>query len=230
MKLSVNLPWDILVTLTPSLASSRTSLSSKTPGRDLEDLWSLYKLPDVGSWWNFEKIFTEVLWVPWHHLHLNEEHPCPQRLQEETCRIDGVLTNFLMLDIDETVSKASLGYYEYFDTISNPNKKIHFPKTPGRDLENRWSLDKVPDHGSWWNFLWCFEYFHTISNSIKNIHVLWLQQETWRIGGVLTRFLMLYLDETFSKASLGYFEYSDTISSSIRNIPVLQDSRKRLGG
>ena len=49
MKLSVKLPWDILGTLTPSLASSITSLSSKTPGRDLEDRWSLDKLPDVGS-------------------------------------------------------------------------------------------------------------------------------------------------------------------------------------
>ena len=42
-----------------------------------------------------------------------------------------------MKDLDETFSDASLGYYEYFDTISNPNKKIHFPKTPGRDLEDR---------------------------------------------------------------------------------------------
>ena len=49
MKLSVKLPWDILGTLTPSLASSITSLSSKTPGRDLEVMQSLDKLPDVGS-------------------------------------------------------------------------------------------------------------------------------------------------------------------------------------
>ena len=58
-----------------------------------------------------------------------------------------------------------------------------------------------------------------------------LQEETLMIGVVLTSFLMLDLDETFSKASLGYFEYPDTISSSssIKNITVLQDSRKRLG-
>ena len=49
MKLSVKLPWDILVTLTPYLASSRTSLSSKTPGRDLEEMKSLDKVPDVKS-------------------------------------------------------------------------------------------------------------------------------------------------------------------------------------
>ena len=37
MKLSVEIPKDILSTLTHSPASSRTSLSSKTPARDLED-------------------------------------------------------------------------------------------------------------------------------------------------------------------------------------------------
>ena len=49
MKLLVKLPRDILRILTPSLAPSRTSLSSKTPGRDIEDMQSLDKLPDVGS-------------------------------------------------------------------------------------------------------------------------------------------------------------------------------------
>ena len=49
MKLSVKLPWDILGTLTPSLASSRISLSSKTPGRDFDDMGSLDKHPYVGS-------------------------------------------------------------------------------------------------------------------------------------------------------------------------------------
>ena len=56
------------------------------------------------------------------------------------------------------------------------------------------------------------------------------QEETLMIGVVFTSFLMLDLDETFSKASLGYFEYPDTISSSTNDIPVLQGSRKRLGG
>ena len=57
-----------------------------------------------------------------------------------------------------------------------------------------------------------------------------LQEETLMIGVVVTSFLMLDLDETFSKASLGYFEYPDTISSSTKNIPLLKESRKRLGG
>ena len=57
-----------------------------------------------------------------------------------------------------------------------------------------------------------------------------LQEETLMIGVVLTSFLMLDLDETFSKASVGYFESPNTISSSIKNVTVLHDSRKRLGG
>ena len=48
------------------------------------------------------------------------------------------------------------------------------------------------------------------------------------VGVVLKSILMLDLDETFSKASVGYFEYPDTISSSIKKITVLQDCRKDL--
>ena len=49
MKVSVKFSRDILSTLAPSPAPSGTSLPSKTPGRDLEDRWSLDKLPYVGS-------------------------------------------------------------------------------------------------------------------------------------------------------------------------------------
>ena len=49
MILSVKLLMDIMSTLTSSQPPSRTSMSSKTPGRDLEDRWSLDKVPDVGS-------------------------------------------------------------------------------------------------------------------------------------------------------------------------------------
>ena len=47
MKLLGELPMDIMIILTPS--PSRTSMSSKTPGRDLEDRWSLDEVPDIGS-------------------------------------------------------------------------------------------------------------------------------------------------------------------------------------
>ena len=49
MKLSVELLMDIMSTLTISPVPSRTSMSSKTPGRDLEDRWSLDEVPTVGS-------------------------------------------------------------------------------------------------------------------------------------------------------------------------------------
>ena len=49
MRLSRKLPRVIMDTLTPSPNPSRTSMSYKTPGRDLEDRWSLDEVPDVGS-------------------------------------------------------------------------------------------------------------------------------------------------------------------------------------
>ena len=49
MKLVVKLPLDILSTLRPSPVPSTISLSSKTPGKDFEDRWSLDKFSDVGS-------------------------------------------------------------------------------------------------------------------------------------------------------------------------------------
>ena len=49
IKLLENIPQDNLITLIPSPAPLRASLSSKTPGIDLEDRWSLDKLPNVGS-------------------------------------------------------------------------------------------------------------------------------------------------------------------------------------
>ena len=74
-----------------------------------------------------------------------------------------------MLDLDETFSKASYGYYEYTDTISSsmddlsvkllmdimsnlttspaPSRISPSSKTPGRDLEDRWSLHEIPDVG-----------------------------------------------------------------------------------
>ena len=57
-----------------------------------------------------------------------------------------------------------------------------------------------------------------------------IQEKTWRIGGVLTGFLMSNLDETFTKASKGYFLLSDTFSRFIRNLHVLLTSKEGLKG
>ena len=82
------------------------------------------KVPDTRSWWNFQEIYPGTFFVPWHHLQLNQEHACPAKLQEETWMIGGVLTNFLMLDLDETFCKASQGYLVDLDTISSSIKNI----------------------------------------------------------------------------------------------------------
>ena len=49
-KLSGKVPMGILDPPTPTPAPSGTSMSSKTPGRDIDDRCSLDKLPYVGSW------------------------------------------------------------------------------------------------------------------------------------------------------------------------------------
>ena len=60
-------------------------------------------------------------------------------------RTGGVFTRFLMLDLDETFSKASNGYYDTLMTSPDPFRTSISSKTLGRDLEDRWSLDKIPD-------------------------------------------------------------------------------------
>ena len=58
------------------------------------------------------------------------------------------MTNFLILDLDETFIKTSLGYIKFLDTSPAPSRTSLSSKTPGSDLEDRWSLDKLPDVGS----------------------------------------------------------------------------------
>jgi len=49
MKLSQTLLMDVPSHLTPSPGPSGMSMSSKTPGRDLEDRWSLDMVPAARS-------------------------------------------------------------------------------------------------------------------------------------------------------------------------------------
>ena len=60
--------------------------------------------------------------------------------------ISVVFASFLMMYLDETFRKASLGY----DMTPSPaaSGTSLSSKTSGRDLEDRWSLDKLPDVGS----------------------------------------------------------------------------------
>ena len=108
---------------------SGTSTSSKTPGRDLEDRWSLYKVSDVWYWWNFHRNFWRIIHIIWHQLlvhqeslQVHQEFLSLPRLQEETWRTGGVLTGFLL-------------FLSFSGTSSSS-------KTPGRDCEDRWSLEE----------------------------------------------------------------------------------------
>ena len=53
------------------------------------------------------QIFFIMFLASLHHLCINQEHPCPPRLQEETWSIGGFLMRFLLFDLDKTFSKAS---------------------------------------------------------------------------------------------------------------------------
>ena len=79
----------------------------------------------VWSWWNFQRHFWWVFTPIWHHLQVHQECPCPPRLQEETWRTGGVLTRFLMLDLDETLTDSSDGYSVLSYTISRSIIKVH---------------------------------------------------------------------------------------------------------
>ena len=75
---------------------------------------------------DYNETFKEPsYWYCRPHHQINQEPPCPPRLQEETSMIGGVLTRFRMLDLDETISKASLGYFDYLDTISTSIRNTH---------------------------------------------------------------------------------------------------------
>ena len=108
-------------------------------------------------------------------------------------------------------------------------------QTQGRDLEDMWSLDMVPDVRHWWNchkhFWWMFPpIWHHLQFHQEFQYPPRLQEETWRTCGVLTWLLISDLDETFKDTSDGCSLPSATISKSIRNVHVLLESRKRLGG
>ena len=144
MKLSQKLQMDVSSYLAPSPGPSGMSMSSKTPGRDLEDRGSLDMVPDVRSWWNFHRHFLWMFPPIWHHLQVHQECPCPPRLRDETWRIGGVLTWFLMSDLDDTFTQTSDECFLPSDTISRSIRNIHVL------LESRkrhgWQAE------SWWGF------------------------------------------------------------------------------
>ena len=94
MKKSQKLPKNAPSDLTPSPISSGTSMSSITPGRDLENRWSLDWVHDVQILWKFYESLQRMLLPIWHHLQVHQEPPCPSWLKEETKRKGRVFTGF----------------------------------------------------------------------------------------------------------------------------------------
>ena len=122
------------------------------------------KVTDVGSWWNFQRCFLRMIPIIWYQLHVHQEPKWPPWLQEETWRTGGVLTGFLMLDLDETFTEASERLFLMSTQTPGSSGTSVSSLTPGRDLEDRRSLDRVPDLGCWW-------IFHRSFWSM--IHIIW---------------------------------------------------------
>ena len=106
MKLSKEHHKDTLIHLTLFPSPSGTYISSKTPGRDMKERWSLGRIPYVGFWLKFYKSFIRMHPFTWPQLQVNQEPSCFPRLKVEPWRIGGVLTGFLMFDLDENFTKG----------------------------------------------------------------------------------------------------------------------------
>ena len=171
MKLSQKLLNDDPYYITPPPCSSGTSTSIKTPGRDLEDRWSLDRVCDVGSWWNLQKL-----------LKYDPYHMPPPRGSSGT----------------STSSKTPGGDLEdrwSLDRVSAFSKFFRNLLILKDSRERLWGQVeswRVSDVGYWWNF-------HR--NFLRIIPIIWhqllvhqeslqvhqepqfsprLQEETWR--------------------------------------------------
>ena len=125
MKLSPNILRTKLDLLTPQGGVLGSTMSSKTPGGNLEDRRSLDRLFLNQSLSNLQEIFLGIFQPFQHHLQVSQEHPWPPRLQEETWRTGRVLTGFLSTNQLQTCRKHSWGWFNPFDTISKCLRNIH---------------------------------------------------------------------------------------------------------
>ena len=125
MKLSPNILRTKLDLLTPQGGVLGSTMSSKTPGGNLEDRRSLDRLFVNQSTSNLQETFLGMVQPFWHHLQMSQEHPCPPRLQEESWRTGGVLTGFLSTNQLQTCRKHSWEWFNPFDTISKCLRNRH---------------------------------------------------------------------------------------------------------
>ena len=75
-----------------------------------------------------------IIPIIWHHLQVHQEPSHPPRLQGETWRTGGVLTGFLMSNLDETFREASLECSLPSETITRCVRNLHFLQDPRKRL------------------------------------------------------------------------------------------------
>ena len=171
-------------------------------------------VPDVRSWWNFHRHFWWMFPPIWHHLQVHQECWSPPRLQVETWRTVGVLTWFLMSDLDKTFTDTYDGCSLASDTISKSIRNVHVL------LDSRKRLGGQVDfwHGSWCQILMKLSqtllmdvpsHLHHIQVHNEHSCPPRIQEEAWRTGKVLTWLLILDLDKTSYKQDK---TFSQTIS------------------
>ena len=82
MKFSPNILRTKLDLLTPQGGVLGSTMSSKTPGGNLEDRRSLDRLFVNQSTSNLQETFLGMVQPFWHHLQVSQEQTCSPRLQE----------------------------------------------------------------------------------------------------------------------------------------------------
>ena len=152
MKLSQEVQMDSPFPLTPSPGPSGTSMSSKTPGSDLEDRWSLDTVSDYGSWWNFPRMFRWIVpsfnTISWFIRNLHVLQDSRKWLGGQVESWQGSWRSILM-KISQEFPKTAPSYLTQSPGSSGTSMSS---KTPGRDFRDSESLDRAPDVGFWWNF------------------------------------------------------------------------------
>ena len=108
----------------------------------------------------------------WHHHQVHQECPCPPRLQEKTWRTGGVLTWFLMSDLDQSFTDTSDGCSFPSNTISRFIRNVHVLLDSRKGGVLTWFLMSDLDETFTDTSDECFLPYETVSRSIRNTHVL----------------------------------------------------------
>ena len=113
-----------------------------------------------------------IIPIIWHHLQVHQEPSHPPRLQGETLRTGGLLTWFLILDLDETFTEASELWSLSYDTTSRFIRNLHVLQDSRKRLGGQVE--------SWQGF-WCWVPIDSTFRFIRNLH--FLQDSRKKLGG-----------------------------------------------